>query len=47
VINPGVWHGACLPAGADSSWYFVVFRRGTPKTDVEKQPVEPFTIEGV
>jgi len=46
VINPGVWHGACLPVGAPSSWYFVVFRRGTPMTDVEKQPVEPFTIEG-
>ncbi|MBP2671179.1 MAG: hypothetical protein H6Q85_1245 [candidate division NC10 bacterium] len=47
VINPGVWHGACLPAGAEASWYFGVFRRGTPKTDVEKKPVESFTIEGV
>ena len=46
VINPGVWHGACLPVGADASWYFVVFRRGTPTTDVEKKPVESFTIEG-
>jgi ureidoglycolate hydrolase len=47
VINEGVWHGACLPAGAESSWYFVVFRRGTPGTDVQKKAVEPFTIEGV
>lgn len=47
VIDPGVWHGACLPAGAQASWYFVVFRRGTPQTDVEKKPIESFMIEGV
>jgi ureidoglycolate lyase len=44
VIHPGIWHGACLPAGAKASWYFVVFRRGTPTTDVEKKQVDPFTI---
>jgi ureidoglycolate hydrolase len=47
VIDPAVWHGACLPVGAEASWYFVIFRRGTPGTDVEKKPIEPFTIEGV
>lgn len=47
VINPGVWHGACLPVGAPASWYFVIFRRGTPMSDVEKKTIEPFTIDGV
>jgi ureidoglycolate lyase len=45
AIHTGVWHGACLPVGASSSWYFVIFRRGTPVSDVHKRPVEPFAIE--
>jgi ureidoglycolate hydrolase len=45
VIDPGVWHGACLPVGRDVSSYFVIFRRGTPGEDVEKKQVEPFLVE--
>jgi len=28
VIDPVVWHGACLPMGQARSSYFVIFRRG-------------------
>lgn len=44
VINPGVWHGACLPVDKDRSTYFVIFRRGTPGTDVEKCEIDPIAI---
>ncbi|MCC6396932.1 MAG: ureidoglycolate lyase [Bacteroidetes bacterium] len=44
VINPGVWHGACLPAEGDTSSYFVIFRRGTPRMDVEKTQFDPVGI---
>ena len=46
VISPGVWHSVCLPAGADSATYLVVFRRGTPAEDVTKQDVGPLSFEG-
>jgi ureidoglycolate hydrolase len=45
MINPAVWHGACLPVGKKESSYFVIFRRGTPHEDVEKKKVTPFEVE--
>jgi len=39
IINPAVWHGACLPVGAEQSSYFVIFRRGTPHEDVAKKEI--------
>jgi len=44
VIDPGVWHGACLPVGAERATYFVIFRRKTPFEDVEKKEIEKITI---
>lgn len=44
VIDPDVWHSACLPAGADETTYFVIFRRGTPHEDVEKRDVAPVAV---
>ncbi len=43
-INDGVWHGACLPADKDTSSYFVIFRKGTPHTDVVKKEINPVKI---
>ncbi len=43
-INDGVWHGACLPAEKDESSYFVIFRKGTPHTDVEKRKLSPVKL---
>lgn len=45
VINPGVWHGACIPVGKDESSYFVIFRKKTPQEDVVKKPIEIVTLE--
>lgn len=39
VINPGVWHGPCLPVKQPSESYYVIFRRGTPAEDVEKRTI--------
>jgi ureidoglycolate lyase len=39
VIDPGVWHSACRPVGAEEATYFVLFRRGTPAEDVVKRDV--------
>lgn len=44
VIRDGIWHGACLPVGADESSYFVIFRRHTPSEDVETRQIEPLEI---
>lgn len=44
VINKGVWHGACLPVDADKATYFVIFRRNTPYSDVEKKEIEKITF---
>jgi ureidoglycolate hydrolase len=44
IINKGVWHGACLPAGKDEASYFVIFRKGTPHGDVEKKNLIPFEV---
>lgn len=44
VIDPDVWHGACLPVRADQSSYFVIFRRGTPHADFEKKTIAPVVI---
>ena len=45
VINEDIWHGACLPIGKKESSYFVIFRRGTPQSDVEKRNVQEIFIE--
>ncbi len=45
IINEGVWHAACLPAGADKSSYFVIFRKNTPHEDVANKSVTTVTIE--
>lgn len=44
IINPGVWHAACLPVGRQKSSYFVIFKHGTPYKDVEKRPIQPIEI---
>ncbi len=44
VLDPGAWHSACLPADKESATYFVIFRRGTPNTDVEKTTTEPVVV---
>ncbi len=44
VIDPAIWHGACLPVGKNASSYFVIFRRGTPREDVEKLTISPTNI---
>ncbi len=36
VINERVWHGPCIPFEKQECSYFVIFKRGTPHTDVEK-----------
>ncbi len=43
-INNGVWHGACLPTDKDESSYFVIFKKGTPHTDVEKKNISPLKV---
>ena len=45
VIGQNVWHSACIPVGADEASYFVIFRRGTPQEDVEKQEIAKVRIE--
>jgi ureidoglycolate hydrolase len=45
VIDPMVWHGACLPIGQARSSYFVIFRRGTPREDVETRSIPPIEVE--
>jgi len=44
IINPAVWHGACIPIGKKESSYFVIFRRGTPAADVHLKDMEEFEI---
>lgn len=44
VIDPGIWHGACLPVGKTESSYFVIFKHGTPHKDVEKKTIQSFVI---
>jgi ureidoglycolate hydrolase len=44
VINAGVWHGPCIPVGKADATYFVIFRRGTPREDVEKKGIAPITL---
>lgn len=45
VIDPGVWHGPCLPVGKNEATYFVLFRKGTPHEDVEKKQIEAISIQ--
>ena len=44
VIDDAVWHGPCIPVGVKECSYFVIFRRGTPHTDVEFKKVHPISI---
>ncbi len=44
VINEKVWHGACIPYEKDMCSYFVIFKRGTPHTDVEKTDLPVINI---
>jgi len=44
VIGDGVWHSACHPAVADAATYFVVFRRGTPREDVDRTDIDPVDV---
>lgn len=46
VINPGVWHGACIPANTEESSYFVIFKCNTPHEDVETKKIQPVNIGG-
>jgi ureidoglycolate lyase len=45
VIDRAVWHGPCLPGGTKESSYFVIFRKGTPHTDVEKKTIPAEVID--
>ena len=45
IIAAGVWHGACLPVSVPESSCFVIFKRGTPHTDVAKQSFDPVEIQ--
>lgn len=44
VIDPGVWHGPCIPVGKKEATYFVIFRKGTPREDVEKKQIDAVSI---
>ncbi len=44
AINEGVWHGACIPYGKEQCSYFVIFKKGTPQSDVEKTALPEITI---
>ncbi len=43
-INDAVWHGACLPADKEESSYFVIFRKGTPREDVQKKDIRTIVV---
>ncbi|MGE5409363.1 MAG: ureidoglycolate lyase [Clostridiales bacterium] len=45
IIDKAVWHGACIPVGKDESSYFVIFRRNTPKEDIEKKSIQTIELE--
>ena len=45
VIKENVWHGACIPAKSSESSYFVIFKKDTPHSDVEKKKIRPTIIE--
>jgi ureidoglycolate hydrolase len=44
AVNEKVWHGVCIPFGKDECSYFVIFKRGTPYSDVEKIDLPELTI---
>ena len=44
AVNEKVWHGACIPFRKDECSYFVIFKRGTPYSDVEKTDLPELTI---
>ena len=44
VVDPGVWHGACVPVEMDQCTYFVIFKRGTSVHDVQKKSIKPLEI---
>lgn len=44
LINEKVWHGACIPIDKDECSYFVIFKRGTPHSDVEKAELPEIAI---
>lgn len=44
AINEKVWHGACIPLDKDECSYFVIFKKGTPHSDVEKKIVPEIKI---
>jgi ureidoglycolate hydrolase len=45
IINKEVWHGACHPVNARQSSYFVIFKKGTSRDDVQKKSIFPIKIE--
>ncbi|MCF7802646.1 MAG: ureidoglycolate lyase [Candidatus Marinimicrobia bacterium] len=45
VIDPGGWHGPCIPDRTEEATYFVIFRHNTPYEDVESTEIEPVRIE--
>jgi ureidoglycolate lyase len=45
VIDKAIWHGPCLPVAEKESSYFVVFKKGTPHTDVEKKIIPETVIQ--
>lgn len=44
IIDKAVWHGACLPIGKEQSSYFVIFKKETPKEDVDKKEIREFEL---
>src|SRR3989304_8776350 len=45
AIDEKVWHGACIPLNKSECSYFVIFKKGTPFSDVEKTNLPEITIE--
>lgn len=44
VIDPGIWHGACIPLSVSECTYFVIFKQGTPQHDVYFKEINPSEI---
>jgi len=44
VIDPGIWHGACIPFAVPECTYFVIFKHGTPHQDVYFKEIHPSEI---
>lgn len=44
TVNKEIWHGACIPFDKQKCSYFVIFKKGTPRADVEKTELPEIEI---